>query len=250
MRSAARPAAVLTSREVAADELVVPAAVLEGEPRVAGDGGEEIVEVVGDAARQQPERLEALRLAELLLECLALADVDDEALLGDRLARCVSHHRHVVEHPDDAAVRADHPVLAAHDVLREAACVQLCVDLPVVGMDERRREVRLGEPPLDRVAEEILRLPALEEGRCVEVLEAAHVGDERRLVDEPAMTLLGFAHPRLGLAPRLLEPDEEEPGEPSTTTNALSETVLSSMVLPTNGPRPFEVFSTQRSAPR
>ena len=83
-------------------------------------------------------------------------------------------------------------------------------------MDERRREARLGEPPLDRVAEEILRLPALEERRCVKVLEAAHVGDERQLVDECAMTLLGFAHPRLGLTPRLLEPHEEEPGERET----------------------------------
>jgi hypothetical protein len=40
-----------------------------------GDDGEQIVEVVGDAPREAPDRVHLLRLAELLLEAAALADV-------------------------------------------------------------------------------------------------------------------------------------------------------------------------------
>ena len=145
---------------------------------------------------RQPERLEALRLPELLLERFSLADVDDEALLRDGLAGGVSHERHVVEHPDDLAVGPDHPVLALHEILDEAARVQLRVDLAIVRVDELRREARLREPALHRIAEERLRLPALEERWDREVFQAPQVRDERQPVDDAAMPLLGFGQAR------------------------------------------------------
>ena len=51
---------------------------------VAADHGQEIVEVVGDAAGEPADRLEPLGLAQLLLELLALADVAADRLGSDR----------------------------------------------------------------------------------------------------------------------------------------------------------------------
>ena len=120
---------------------------------------------------------------------------------------------HVVEHPDDPPVCPDHPILALH-VLRKAPLIQLRVDLAIVRMDELRREARLVEPPLHRIAEERLGLRALEERRDGQVDQAAQVGDERQPVDDAAMPLLCLAQSRRALTPRLLEPDEHQPGEP------------------------------------
>ena len=51
---------------------------LEQQRRVAGDPGQEVVEVVRDAAGEAAERLELLRAEELRLEPLALRDVAEE----------------------------------------------------------------------------------------------------------------------------------------------------------------------------
>ena len=48
---------------------------LEQQLAVAADHGEQVVEVVGDPAGEPADRLELLRLPQLLLECLALGDV-------------------------------------------------------------------------------------------------------------------------------------------------------------------------------
>ena len=67
-------------------ELGLGGAVAAFEQRlgVAADHGQEVVEVVGDAAGEPPDRLEPLRLAQLLLELLALADVAADRLGADR----------------------------------------------------------------------------------------------------------------------------------------------------------------------
>ena len=62
---------------------------------------EEVVEVVGDAARELADGLHLLRLAELLLEVVLAGDVALEADVADHLARGVAHRgddhfRHVV----------------------------------------------------------------------------------------------------------------------------------------------------------
>ena len=51
----------------------------------ADDGGQQVVEVVGDAAGQLPDRFHLLRLPELLLEPLQLGDVAREADQADDL---------------------------------------------------------------------------------------------------------------------------------------------------------------------
>ncbi len=61
-----------------APELAVAVRALQEQRRVAGDPGEQVVEVVGDAAGQPAEALELLRAQELRLEPLALGDVAEE----------------------------------------------------------------------------------------------------------------------------------------------------------------------------
>jgi hypothetical protein len=73
--------------------LAVPAVVGEQQRRVAGDDGEQVVEVVRDPAGEAPDRLHLLRLAEPVLEALALADVVGE------------HERRVTALEDDPAGR-------------------------------------------------------------------------------------------------------------------------------------------------
>ena len=63
--------------EVAA-QLDVAVCSLEQERGVAGDAGEQVVEVVRDAAREPAEALELLRVQELHLEPLPLGDVAEE----------------------------------------------------------------------------------------------------------------------------------------------------------------------------
>ena len=91
--------------EVAA-KLDVAVRALEQQRGVAGDPGQQVVEVVGDAAGEPAEALELLRVQQLRLQPLPLGDVAEEGdveageevrsrgRLGDRTVpslRCVSH---------------------------------------------------------------------------------------------------------------------------------------------------------------
>ena len=78
---------------------------VEDEAAAAEDRGQEVVEVVRDAAGEPPDRLHLLRLAQLLLERLAVGDVDRHADRADDRAI------HVAQRLDVAGVDAVGPVL-------------------------------------------------------------------------------------------------------------------------------------------
>ncbi len=78
---------------------------------VAADRGQHVVEVVGDTAGEPAERLEPLRVQELVAQPVALrlgqlplGDVVHEALDVERLALLVAHEVHLVLHPHDGSV--------------------------------------------------------------------------------------------------------------------------------------------------
>jgi hypothetical protein len=93
------------------------ARVLQGQGNVALDDREHVVEVVGHAAGQQPDRLHLLGLAQLLLEALLLGDVPDDrdevGLAGD--FRHLAEIEALVDFP--GLVPEDDP-LAMHDLAR------------------------------------------------------------------------------------------------------------------------------------
>ena len=67
---------------VAAEALVVEA--LDQELAVAGDGRQQVVEVVGDATRQPPDRLHLLRLPQLLLEGPLVGEIANDRDMTSR----------------------------------------------------------------------------------------------------------------------------------------------------------------------
>ena len=80
---------------------------LEDQLAVARDRGQEVVEVVRDAAGQPADRLQLLRLAEILLEAVALGHVLD---LGDEVERVVVRvpdEGDGEEHRDEVALAVD-----------------------------------------------------------------------------------------------------------------------------------------------
>jgi hypothetical protein len=119
-------AAGVTGREAAQQQFAV-----------AVDDGEEVVEVVGDAAGQPADRLHLLRLAELLFELVALADVHegqhgaDDAPLAedglrpvlDREAGAVGPPEHLVGHVNAFAALNRPAVAALLERVRDAVRV-------------------------------------------------------------------------------------------------------------------------------
>ncbi len=65
-----------------------------GKLGVSHDGGEDIVEIMGDAPRQCPDGLHLLRLAEPGLQLEVPADVPDDPLVSGYLSRIVAPHAH------------------------------------------------------------------------------------------------------------------------------------------------------------
>src|SRR6266852_6217817 len=59
---------------------------VEHEIAAAADGGQQVVEVVGDAGREPPDALHLLGLTELIFQVAALRDVAGHSQSGDRLA--------------------------------------------------------------------------------------------------------------------------------------------------------------------
>ena len=78
---------------------------------VAGDGGEHVVEIVGDAASELPDRFHLLGLAQLGLEPLALGDVDPGAHHLHGVPRGVVAHAALVQDPAVRAVLMPEAVL-------------------------------------------------------------------------------------------------------------------------------------------
>src|SRR2546423_1458079 len=80
---------------------------LVGEIRVARDRGEQVVEVVRDAARELPDRFHALRAPKLFLQQLALADVLHHADRELRLAARIGQGERRQLRRENAAVLPD-----------------------------------------------------------------------------------------------------------------------------------------------
>src|SRR5437660_323756 len=110
----------------------------------AGNDGQQVIEVVGEAAGQSPDGLHLLRLAELILELrprlfrlLALRDVLDHAEHPRRPCPLAPGDVGLLMHPAHGAVRADDavvdPVMAA---AADSRLTRPSDRLPVVGMDE------------------------------------------------------------------------------------------------------------------
>ena len=116
VRSAARRAARWTSST--ACTLVSPCTSRARTSGVAGDHRHEVVEVVCDAAREAPERLEALGLAELLRQSLGLGHVADDRAVARSPCSPDREAETVCLVPSAAATPARDPrSLAARDAL-------------------------------------------------------------------------------------------------------------------------------------
>ena len=82
----------------------------EQELGAAQDDGQQVVEVVGDAARQLADGVHLLRLPELLLERAPLGDVEGDAGGAYGLAAIVEREMRDQVDPPDRAVRPDGPI--------------------------------------------------------------------------------------------------------------------------------------------
>ncbi len=107
-------------RGVAVDRVLRPQPRQDhlGAPR---DDGEQVVEVVRDAAREPADRLHLLGLAELLLELAPLRDVLEQAERADRGAARVAQHRDRRADLDAPAVPAQEAALV---VAQEAVLIE------------------------------------------------------------------------------------------------------------------------------
>src|ERR1700722_14274546 len=97
---------------------------------VSADGGERVVDVVRDAAGESADRLELLRLVQLLLEAVSfglslfsVGDVEEESL-HDLLAVLANDPVGLVLNPDDASVTGDETVFVSqrHAALANPRC--------------------------------------------------------------------------------------------------------------------------------
>ena len=129
------------------------------------------------------------RVLQVDLGALALGDVEEHAV-PDRDALLVGFEHRLVEHPDDLAVAAEHPVLDRHRLA--AADQRLVFDrqrpLAVVGVQQPRPEARVGEELLGAVAEDLLDLGA-DVAPAALLAELGGVDDHRQPLDHPAVVL-------------------------------------------------------------
>ena len=156
-----------------------------------------------DAAGELPDRFDLLGVEELILEGSPLGDVQHDALEALRFGPIRGQADRVVAEPDDAAVARQQTVLAAHLVALAAAARALFQDvLPVVRVQPRVEEARVGEPLFDREAEQRLDAGADEEPAAFDS-RLGDVGDGRQLLEEDAELRL-FPRQRLLRAQPLL----------------------------------------------
>ena len=125
---------------------------------VAEDRGQQVVEVVSDAAGEPADALQLLGLRELVLESAALGDVLDQAVVADQrsVGRVLRHRRRA--NPPDGAVLADDPMFdGPHAPVRLDVPNLLENHLPIFEEDHVEPQTRvcgeiLGAVPGDRDA--------------------------------------------------------------------------------------------------
>ncbi len=90
---------------------MVVAKSMEKKLGVAGDRREQIVEVVRDSACQLTDRLDLLRLDQVVGEKSALCDVEHDSLQPVRFVVVSREEDRVVTYPDDSLFPRQQPVL-------------------------------------------------------------------------------------------------------------------------------------------
>jgi hypothetical protein len=163
--------------------------------RVAQDRRQRLAQLVGQCARQLPERGHAGQVREQLplllslqLSLLALGEVDHHGSQQAPSIRSGGQDPYHVVHPHDTAVGGEHPVL--QDVIAAIGRrlqAQLHGPVAIVGMNVIDPEARVGVPLLSRVAQDRLRASIDEDD-----LERLGVGvedDGVERVDEVAKVL-------------------------------------------------------------
>src|ERR1700730_12143712 len=165
------------------------------ELRVAADRGEQVVEILCDAAREAAHAFETLCTPQVALELLLARDIGEVAV-DVELTVVTAIDKADVPHPDLATLPCRDPVF---DGLLPMALAQL-----VEGGEETRKilrchsalpEVRCSEV-FRREAEYGLDLRADEHG-LRRRFEPHHVGDEREMLDECAVCFYGRRHASL-----------------------------------------------------
>ena len=177
----------------------------------AGDDGQDVVEVVRDAAGELSDGIHLLRLAQLRLAGDLVGQVADECV--EHVAAQAAQCRDGELDPELAAVAPDRFDLEALAQDCGLAGVEKAFEPRLVTRAVRGRHDRGGERPPDRLgarpAEHRLGLPV--PLRDVAGLVHLHEGIERR-VDDPARHLLAFRERLLGLlALRHVAADVEMP---------------------------------------
>ncbi len=191
-RERGRPLRRLLDLLRAGAQRVVLAQLLEHQVAVAADGGEDVVEVVRDPAREAAHGLQLLRLAELILEVAALGDVPpDHENPGRRSGVVADGGGAALDQAPASALVADSHL----DRDRGIALRHHRGDgLSVVGMHE-----------LHHVASDQLGGLVAEDGHGrrrdvadapIEVVQVDHVA---RVLDDEAVHLLALAQRLLGL---------------------------------------------------
>ncbi len=148
------PRGVLDLAEIARDAIAGPdlAPGQVGEPR---DHGQEVVEVVRDLPRQATDRLQLLRLDQLLLELALHGDVTHDPLITDRRALLIAHDVRGLQHVELPALQGLEGERRVTDrALREQASQ---IEVAVAWVDEEHREVRRHQLFLGVEAEELHR---------------------------------------------------------------------------------------------
>ena len=159
----ARPVARLQNLIHVGAKLVLRPQKVLGQLRVAGDDGQEVVEIVRHAAGQAPHRLHLLRLAKFLLQLLVLGNVHHHAAELADLAAFISHHADDILEPDRLAVRGDRPVAeAVISPLRNRFAAPLDDVFAILRMDVLNPEIRLLQPPFHGEAQNGFHLVAHE----------------------------------------------------------------------------------------
>ena len=162
---------------------------------------EQVVVAEGDAAAavehhgDQVDALEhlaepPLRLAHLLLRLPPRRHVLHEALADQLPALLVEQDPGLVAYPDDAAVLGKHAVLDRADRAKRRVDRRVHHPLVVVGVQDPQEEVGPRLPLLRRVAQDLRRLRADEEGRA-ELVHHVLVDDQGQALDQSAVPLLG-----------------------------------------------------------
>ena len=180
---------------------------------VADDSGQDVVEIMGDAAGQRPQGVHFLGLAKLLLEVLPL--LLGQALLGDVLAQAVGLHGApggILHDREDLREHADCSVGPAKSVLQlpEIAGVG-CLDPKPYLLRNKRRHLdgdELADELIDRHRHAALALGACPKHPVRTLVEGEHPGGhvefpvaEPRHVHRERQLRPEIPHGHLGLPP-------------------------------------------------